>query len=209
MFFRLVTSVGQRKNLKSQWEIKPQTFGFRAPMLYHCDTETPLWVWSITKFTWHASCTLQGSVIKQIQFLFWSLEITALLSEQRLLFFIKGLVRFRWALFLGNIIWTRKSVCSLGVFSWIWQMRILGDFSVGQKSLEWRYGGAPSPPRPPQPPPSPVFVRPNSMDIRKFEKITKLTGGKWLIRLFFSTRSHFGNVKLHSKYSCFKKKSGY
>ena len=34
------------------------------------------------------------------------------------------------------------------------------------------------PPRPPQPLPSPVFVRPNGMDIRKFEKITKLTGGK-------------------------------
>ena len=31
--FRLVTSVGQRK--KSQWGIEPQTFGFRAPILYH------------------------------------------------------------------------------------------------------------------------------------------------------------------------------
>ena len=32
--FRLVTSVGQTKNSESAG-IKPQTFGFRAPMLYH------------------------------------------------------------------------------------------------------------------------------------------------------------------------------
>ena len=31
--FRLVTIVGQRKN--SPRGIEPQTFGFRAPMLYH------------------------------------------------------------------------------------------------------------------------------------------------------------------------------
>ena len=35
-FFRLVTSVGQRKkNAESPLGIEPQTFGFRAPMLYH------------------------------------------------------------------------------------------------------------------------------------------------------------------------------
>ena len=33
--FRLVTSVGQRKNSESPGGIEPQTFGFRAPMLYH------------------------------------------------------------------------------------------------------------------------------------------------------------------------------
>ena len=66
----------------------------------------------------------------------------------------------------------------------------------------WR---CPFPPPPPQPPPSPVYVRPNSVDIRKFEKITKLTGVNWLIGLSFATRSHFGNVKLHSKYSYLKK----
>ena len=33
--FRLVTSVGQRKNFGSLGEIEPQTFGFSAPMLYH------------------------------------------------------------------------------------------------------------------------------------------------------------------------------
>ena len=33
--FRLVTSVGQRKNFESIGEIEPQTFGFSAPMLYH------------------------------------------------------------------------------------------------------------------------------------------------------------------------------
>ena len=35
-FFRLVTSVGQRKkNAESPLGIEPQTFRFRAPMLYH------------------------------------------------------------------------------------------------------------------------------------------------------------------------------
>ena len=38
---RLVTSVGQRKNSESRLRIEPQTFGFRAPMLYHRATETP------------------------------------------------------------------------------------------------------------------------------------------------------------------------
>ena len=33
--FRLVTNVGQRINSESAWGIKPQTFRFRAPMLYH------------------------------------------------------------------------------------------------------------------------------------------------------------------------------
>ena len=33
IFFRLVTSVGQRNNSESPWGIEPQTFGFRAPML--------------------------------------------------------------------------------------------------------------------------------------------------------------------------------
>ena len=42
-FFHLVTSVGQRKNSESPWGIEPQTFGFRAPMLYHWATETPRW----------------------------------------------------------------------------------------------------------------------------------------------------------------------
>ena len=33
--FRFVTCVGQRKNSKFPRGIEPQTFGFRAPMLYH------------------------------------------------------------------------------------------------------------------------------------------------------------------------------
>ena len=33
-FFRLVTSVGQRKNSESPRGIEPQSFGFRSPMLY-------------------------------------------------------------------------------------------------------------------------------------------------------------------------------
>ena len=47
MFFRLVTSAGQRNNSESPWGIEPQTFRFRAPMLYHWAIETPR---SITKF---------------------------------------------------------------------------------------------------------------------------------------------------------------
>ena len=43
IFVRLVTSVGQRKNSESPWGIEPQTFGYRAPMLYHWATETPRW----------------------------------------------------------------------------------------------------------------------------------------------------------------------
>ena len=34
-FFRLITSVGQRNNSEFSRGIEPQTFGFRAPMLYH------------------------------------------------------------------------------------------------------------------------------------------------------------------------------
>ena len=33
--FRLITSVGQIKNSGSPRGKEPQTFGFRAPMLYH------------------------------------------------------------------------------------------------------------------------------------------------------------------------------
>ena len=60
-FFRLVTSVGQRKNSEYLRGIEPQTFRFRAPMLYQLATETLRWARSITKFVWHASCILQGS----------------------------------------------------------------------------------------------------------------------------------------------------
>ena len=48
--FRLVTSVGQRKNSESPQRIEPLTFGFRALMLYHGATETLRSVRSITKF---------------------------------------------------------------------------------------------------------------------------------------------------------------
>ena len=37
--FRLVTSVGQRKNSESSWGIQPQTFGFRAPTPCGSDVE--------------------------------------------------------------------------------------------------------------------------------------------------------------------------
>ena len=38
--FCLVTRMGQRKNSLSPWGIKPQTFGFRAPMLDHWATDS-------------------------------------------------------------------------------------------------------------------------------------------------------------------------
>ena len=61
--FRLVTSVGQRKNSESPQRIEPQTFGFRALMLDHWATETLRSVRSITKVIWHASCILLGSAV--------------------------------------------------------------------------------------------------------------------------------------------------
>ena len=39
MVFCLVLSVGQIKNSKSPWGIKPQTYGFHAPILYHWATD--------------------------------------------------------------------------------------------------------------------------------------------------------------------------
>ena len=63
--FRLVTSVGQRKNSESPWGIEPKTCKFRAPMLYHWATETLRWARSITKFIWHASCLLLKSAVKK------------------------------------------------------------------------------------------------------------------------------------------------
>ena len=42
-FFRLITSVGQRNNSEFPRGIEPQTFGFRAPMLYHWVTASLWW----------------------------------------------------------------------------------------------------------------------------------------------------------------------
>ena len=61
--FRLVTSVGQRKNSESPWGMEPQTLGFRAPMLYHWAIKTLQWARFITKFIWHASYILLGSAV--------------------------------------------------------------------------------------------------------------------------------------------------
>ena len=51
-FFRLITSVGQRNNSEFPRGIEPQTFSFRAPMLYH-------WV---TASLWWASHSLINSI---------------------------------------------------------------------------------------------------------------------------------------------------
>ena len=52
---------GMLKNYESPWGIGPQTFGFRAPMLYHWATETLWWARFTTKFICHASYILLGS----------------------------------------------------------------------------------------------------------------------------------------------------
>ena len=43
--------------------IKPLNFGFCTVICYHWATETLEWAKSITKFIWHTSCILLGSVI--------------------------------------------------------------------------------------------------------------------------------------------------
>ena len=63
VFFVLSQAWDKRKNSESPWGIKLQTFGFRAPMLYHWAIETPRWARCITKFIWHASCILLGSAM--------------------------------------------------------------------------------------------------------------------------------------------------
>ena len=47
MFFVLSRVWDKEKNSESPWGIEPQTFGFRAPMLYHWATETLGWARSI------------------------------------------------------------------------------------------------------------------------------------------------------------------
>ena len=46
MFFVLSRAWDKEKNSESQWGIKPQTYGFRTPMLYRWPIETK----PITKF---------------------------------------------------------------------------------------------------------------------------------------------------------------
>ena len=66
--FRVVTSMGQRKNSESPWGIKPQNFGFCTPMLYHWATETLWLVRSTMKFIWHISCILLRSQMSIVIF---------------------------------------------------------------------------------------------------------------------------------------------
>ena len=47
MFFVLSRAWEKEKNSESPWGIEPQTFGFRASMLYHWATETVGWARSI------------------------------------------------------------------------------------------------------------------------------------------------------------------
>ena len=47
MFFVLSRAWEKEKNSESPWGIQPQTFGFRAPMLYHWATQTLRWARSI------------------------------------------------------------------------------------------------------------------------------------------------------------------
>ena len=61
MFFVLSQAWDKEKNSESPWGIKPQTFRFCAPTLYHWAMEMPRWARSIMKFIWRASCILLGS----------------------------------------------------------------------------------------------------------------------------------------------------
>ena len=45
--FRLVTSVGQRKNFESLWLIEPQTFGFRGPRSWQDEKHFPLFLYRV------------------------------------------------------------------------------------------------------------------------------------------------------------------
>ena len=56
-----ITSSGTqplRFRSEAPWWIEPQSFEFRAPMLYRWATETLRWARSITKFIWQESCIL-------------------------------------------------------------------------------------------------------------------------------------------------------
>ena len=52
---RLVTSVGYRKNSESPWGNEPQTFGFRAPMFYHWETDSTV---NEVYYEVHMTCVL-------------------------------------------------------------------------------------------------------------------------------------------------------
>ena len=66
LFSEFITNFNKRRSKKdseSPWGIEPQTFVFRAPMLYYWAKETLRWARSITKFIWHTSYILLGSAM--------------------------------------------------------------------------------------------------------------------------------------------------
>ena len=62
--FHHFMSRGQRKSSESPWGIKPQTFGFRTPMLYHWATGTP-WA-SVVYYKVHITHILHTARISNV-----------------------------------------------------------------------------------------------------------------------------------------------
>ena len=70
VFFRLVTSIGQRKNCLGfiPWGIEAQTFQFHPQCSNHWATDTPRWARSITKFMIPVLHTVRISNVDSIMF---------------------------------------------------------------------------------------------------------------------------------------------
>ena len=113
MFFRLVTSVGQRKNSESPWGNEPQTFAFRAPMLCHWTTETPQWVRSITKFIFFPCPTFVTRRKKIFLYFFTELNLSYHLSYFYIMktLFLKDTNPYRKTNYALNVSIVRKFFC--------------------------------------------------------------------------------------------------
>ena len=113
MFFRLVTSVGQRKNSESPRGNEPQTFAFRSPMLCHWATETPQWVRSITKFIFFLCPTLVTRRKTSFFISLPSLKLTYHLSYFYLMktLFLEDTNPYRMTNYALNVSIVRKFFC--------------------------------------------------------------------------------------------------
>ena len=113
MFFRLVTSVGQRKTSESPCGNEPQTFAFRAPMLCHWTTETPQWVRSITKFIFFPCPTFVTRRKKIFLYFFTELNLSYHLSYFYIMktLFLKDTNPYRKTNYALNVSIVRKFFC--------------------------------------------------------------------------------------------------
>ena len=112
-FFVLSLAWDKEKNFKSPWGIEPQTFGFRAPVLYHWSTET---LWLVRLTLWSLYMTFGDSEV-----FLWPMLLTrqktyysiSLLSSKLPIFLI--LRSLLILLFLSNAhwIWGEKTMYQL------------------------------------------------------------------------------------------------